>query len=135
VKTVIGGHGVPSPSAVTKKDTVTTPTIPMGAPAVISTAPAIKGGDAPKVIIFTVVILPTSNETVTFHMFRDGAEVDATDAYMQGADPAAPTPIAFTLHWYDPSPGKGAPVYDIRAESSAAAGTTANGRRLTVMNA
>ena len=131
-KAGFGVHEVPNPSVVTKKNIDITAPIPVAPGIVLSTAPAIKGGDVTKIIMFTVNVDLAGGDDIMLHLDRDGTEINVTDVYDETATPVGHRVLS--MHWVDENPGKGAPVYAVRATSIIGAGTVANSRRITVHN-
>ena len=127
-------HSVPSPSYVTQRDDGATNSITT-TETVLSTASAIKGGDAQKKILFSCQLNPDDTpQTLTFALYRDGTQISgAGDVFDQRVGAATDVEIV-SMHWVDESPGKGAPVYEVRATSTADGTVTASSRRLTVNN-
>ena len=128
-------HETPNPSYVTDYQAGVV-VIPIAPGVVLSTAPAIKGGDVSKKIEFTVVIgwsdLPDS---ISFECLRDGTPL--TEAWgLDNPNVAGPGPLSatYSFHWVDETPGKGAPVYSLRATASAGGGSGGGFRRLTAFN-
>lgn len=121
----------PNPSYVTTRfsDAVLVPT---GTPAVLSTAPEIKGGDVPKKIDFCCVVTSGSLEFIVFHLFRDGSEIQGPPFF--GEQLLANGDALISMHWVDESPGKGKPVYDVRADGTTGDIAIAGVRSLTVHN-
>jgi hypothetical protein len=126
-------HETPNPSSVTVR-TNDAEVIPLSPTEVtLVTAPAIKGGDVPKHIHFSCLLQWTGAEVVIFNVYRDGALfLDTTDLFSHDAGAAVFQTVSF--HFVDATPGKGEPVYDIRAQGSVGAITTATNRRLTITN-
>ncbi len=134
MKANIGPHEAPSPSYVTQRDDGATGSITTSE-TVVSTASAIKGGDAPKKIDFSCQLNPDDTpQTLTFALYRDGTQITgAGDVFDQRVGAATDVEIV-SMHWVDASPGKATPVYEVRATSTADGTVTASRRRLTVHN-
>ena len=98
---------------------------------IVATAPGIKGGDVPKVIVYSGGILYGPADTVTITVERDG--VPFGSAYVTGSGGGAET-IFTTFHWLDPDPGKGRPIYTVRAVALGGGGSANAGRTITVFN-
>lgn len=97
---------------------------------ILQTAPAIKGGDVAKKIEFTVDLASVAIETIIFTLFKDGvAQSEPLTHRLVAADVQL-----VSMHWVDEAPGKGEPVYSIRATGSVGANTIASTRHLTVSN-
>ena len=99
---------------------------------IVGTAPAIKGGDVPKVIVFTIAINYGGAEIVTVTVERDGVAFGS--AYITGSIAGGDT-VLTTMHWFDATPGKGAPIYRVRAVGTNGGVGSANaGRTISVFN-
>jgi hypothetical protein len=121
----------PHPSSVSANET-DTPNISSGSPVTVLTAPAIKGGDVPKIVQATMPISASgSDETITYDCLRDGSTSLGTYTHTV---PDGTTMLA-SPHWYDSAPGKGEPVYTVTAQSTSGDGQAESGRRITVHNA
>jgi hypothetical protein len=134
MKATAGAHQVPNPSYVTQRDDGGTGAITTSE-TVLSTAPSIKGGDAPKKIDFSCNINPDgAGQVLTFRLYRNGTQISsASDTFRKGL-PATTDIDPITLHWVDESPGKATPVYEVRATSTVDGTVNASSRRLTVHN-
>lgn len=131
MKTTAGPYQVPSPSYVTQRDDGATGVITT-AETVLSTAGAIKDGDAPKKIDFTCQLnADGAQQALVFRLYRDNVVLSATNAFTQGL-PATTDIELVCMHWVDPSPGKATTVYEVRAVSTVDGTVTASGRTLTV---
>lgn len=127
-------HETPNPSYVTVRVDAGTGNITT-AETVVATATAIKGGDVPKKIDLSCQINPDGvQQVLIFRCYRDGVQIeDAADQFRQGL-PAANDVELVTMHWVDTTPGKGAPVYEVRATSTVDGTVTASNRRITAHN-
>lgn len=127
-------HETPNPSYVTQRDDAASPSITTSE-TVLSTAPAVKGGDVPKKIHFSAQLNPDgAQQSIIFRCYRDGVQITAgTDVFREGLPATTDTPIV-SMHWVDETPGKGDPVYEVRAVSTVDGTTVAAGRRITVHN-
>lgn len=125
-----GPHKLPQPSNTTAITSTPAPIAVGPGGTVISTAPAIKGGDVAKLILLTVVLIPGADELVSVDLERDGVSIAAgvfTEPVSTGVS------ITRTFHWVDTAPGKGEPVYSIRAVGTVGS-CVAGRRRITVAN-
>lgn len=126
-----GPNELPNPSVVSVAP-VTTPTIASGGGTVAATLPAIKGGDVTKKIDASITITAgVTSETVTVTVERDGTPFGEAYPISLIAD----TDIAnISCTWLDTTPGKGKPVYTVRATSSVGGSGTLGVRRATAHN-
>lgn len=122
-------HETPNPSSVFAIQVA--PVAIPAAPTTILTAPEIKGGDVPKIILASFILSSGVQDAVTFKCLRDAVEL--TTVYEE--DILEDETETVTLHWYDDTPGKGKPVYTIVAESLGANPTTGANSRISVFNA
>lgn len=131
-RSVVGSQLLPFPGSVSQKLTagVAIPAAP-AAPIALGQV-TIPGGNVDKEIVFTVQLEAADDDTVTLHLYRDGAEIDATDVY--DIDVFAGETHTLTVHWHESDPGAGAVQYVARADS-AAGNVTATSRRLTAKQA
>jgi hypothetical protein len=129
MKSVHGVNEVPNPSyvhveSITPVGITTTPGV------TALTAGAIKGGDVPKKIEFTTVLIFTRSETIIFTLFKDGV----AQGQLRTHDAGGAFTQTVSMHWVDPAPGKGEPVYHVTAFGSVGGATTLASRALTVTN-
>jgi len=120
-------HETPNPSSVFAIVPAPIP-IPVP-PTTILTAPAIKGGDVPKIIIASLTLTSPAPEQVDFYCERDGAPL--TTFYRQSVLENE----IITVHWYDDTPGKDEPVHTIVTTSLGGLGSTLANSRISVFNA
>jgi hypothetical protein len=128
-------HETPQPSYVTDYQSGAV-VIPVAPGVVLSTLPTIKGGDVSKKIEFTVVIgWEVVPDSLSFECLRDGVPlVEVWGVENPNVGGPAPMSVTYSFHWVDETPGKGAPVYSLRAVSAVASGSGAAFRRLTAFN-
>jgi hypothetical protein len=128
-------HETPKPSYVTDYQAGVV-VIPVAPGVVVSTAPAIKGGDVPKKIEFTVALgWEVAPDSIAIECLKDSVpltEVWGVDNPNVGGP--APMTTTYSFHWVDETPGKGAPVYSIRMTASAGGGSGVAFRRVTAFN-
>lgn len=123
-------HETPNPSSVFAIEAAAIP-IP-ASPTTILTAPEIKGGDVPKVILASLTLTATAPDRVNFQCLRDGAPL--TTSYDQDIVEEDGVEIV-TMHWYDDIPGKDEPVYTVVAASVGGVASTGANGRISVFNA
>lgn len=130
MKAVHGVNEVPNPSFVTviASNAVAIDTTP--SVTTLLTATGIKGGDVAKKIEFTTEMVFTGAEGVNLFLYRDGVQIGETFSLTA---PDVENKL-FTVHWVDTAPGKGEPVYSVRADSVAGEIATVLQRRLTISN-
>jgi hypothetical protein len=127
-------HETPNPSYVTDYQIDVVPILP--APGVVvSTAPAIKGGDVSKKIEFTVVVgWEVVPDDFSFECLRDGVPLpEVWGLGNPNVGGPGPLTVTYSFHWVDETPGKGAPVYSLRVASTGG-GSAVAFRRLTAFN-
>lgn len=124
--------GKPSPSFVSI-GSATSPVIATGAGTVVLTLPAIKGGDAPKAIDASIsIIAGAATEDIIFTIERDGTPFGESYPITIAAGAGVISNISCT--WLDDTPGKGKPVYVIRAVAATGGSSSLFGRRATAHN-